>query len=238
MQASLSAVEEAPAMAAPPTIVSQQPPAGPVAVVAPHAAGPVAAATLRTADPFADGAGQPQRPVVATAAPRQPANAASTRGRFDSEFPALHEWRGVRANSPVSLAVGNTAPATINEPPEHPVQHAIATESAASGNRAPLLARAVAERDQMFAAGQGTSLFSGELRTPALASASHPDLQPIAVPSPPPLDVAPRKTGVAAATAGAGRTSGGGLVWWVLGGLAVLTGGAALKYRQQPAGRR
>ena len=238
MQASLSKAAAAPAVTAPPTIVADQPPAGPVAVATTSAAAPVPpSAQRRAADPFADTAWQTQRPVAATAATTAPARGAAAGERFDSEFPALHEWRGVRANGPVSLAVGNSEAEAMVEPLEQPVQHALATgDVAVIANRAPLLARAEADRHQVLVAGQGTSLFSGDLRSPALAAADHPDLRPVAVPAPPPLEVA--QPAAAAAAAGTTRSSRNGLVWWVLGGLAALTGAVALRSRHQPAGRR
>jgi hypothetical protein len=216
--------------------VAQQPPAGPVAVTASLPVAKVsAAAPRRTADPFDDAVSQPTQPTVETASVRQHARTAG--GRFDSEFPALHEWRGVQANRPVSLAVGNSTAETIVEQPEHPVQHAFATGDAeAVTNQAPLLARAEADRSQMLAAGQGRSLFSGELRSPPLVAADHPDLQPVAAPTPPSAEVAQRA--MAAATVGSNRPSPSGLVWWVLGGLVALTGGVALRSRQRSAGRR
>ncbi len=236
MQASFSAAPEAPDMAAP-TVAPQLPPSGPVAVATPQSADPISAGRRRTSDPFADNSWSTQRPRVETEVARQPAPAPD--GRFDASFPALHEWRGVRANSPVSLAVGNTSTEANVELPDQPVQQALATgDAAAASRRAPLLARAEADRDRMLEAGQGTSLFSGDLRTPPLATAAHPDLKPVAVPAPPPLNVTPNQPPFAAATPGAARSSGGGLVWWVLGGLVALAGVAAARYRRQPAGRR
>jgi hypothetical protein len=239
MRASQSNAEDAPARSAPAVGLSHQPPAGPVAVPTSPPALAAAARARRTTDPFADMPRQAARPAVETAEGMSPAAAPESRGQFGSGFRALHEWRSVRANGPVSLAVGNAAPVAINELPERPVQQALATgDSSATPNRASLLARAEADRDRILAAGHGTSLFSNELRPPALAAASHPDLQPVGLPAPPPLNAAPRRSTIAAGTGGVGRNSGGGLVWWVLGGLGALTTAIAFKYRQQPARRR
>jgi hypothetical protein len=233
MRESLSPAEEAPAVATAPAMSAQHAPSGPVAVATPRAAA-VAVSARRTGDPFADTASpRPQAALRETAA-RPTAKASTPGARFDSEFPALHEWRGVRANSPVSLTASNVTTGTIDDSPDHPVQQAFATdEPAAASNRAPLLARAEAERDQILAAGQGTSLFSGRLRSPVPIPA-HPELKAVAVPPPPTLADSPARPAIAAA---AGRSSGGGLVWWVLGGMLALTGAVAVRSRRQ-AGRR
>jgi hypothetical protein len=191
----------------------------------------------RSADPFADDhAAEVAQPWKgATPAPPK-AEVADGREPFSTNFPPLHEWRGVRANSPVSLTVSGSRSQADSEAalPEFPVKQAVATEVPAPSEQrqAPLLARVEADRRQMLQHNQGSSLFGtgpqrGAVRAPTESQRADEPSQA----APPQADSSPRDVAVAGPTLAKPASSRGSLVWWTLGLLALLTGGIALRSR-------
>lgn len=215
-----------------PTAAASTPPS--TAARSPERARTVTVTRSRPADPFADDhAAEVAQPWKgATSAPPR-AQVADGREPFSTNFPPLHEWRGVRANSPVSLTVSNSRTPAESEAalPEFPVKQAVATQEPAESEQrqAPLLARVEADRRQLQS--QGTSLFgSGPQRgaPKGTSDARRPEapLQTADAAD----DASPRSdVAVAGPTLAKPASSRGSLVWWTLGLLALLTGGIALR---------
>jgi hypothetical protein len=196
----------------------------------------------RAADPFADD------PATAVAQPwhgesvaQRSSSSNESKEPFSTNFPPLHEWRGVRANSPVSLTVSSgRSPADVEaSPPAFPVRQALATDEPTPGEsrQAPLLARVEADRRQILERDQGTSLFGAAPQRGLARTANEPrPVEGLHTGSPQPAKSASRpEVAVAGPKLAKPASSRGSLVWWTLGLLALLTGGIALRSRSNSA---
>lgn len=174
-------------------------------------------------------------PPVAAAAPPPQRPAPATTG-FNDAFPPVQEWRGVRANTPVSLAVVDDSPAPFRRAPE-PVEHAVLNAPADQPLAGSSLPRHLQAPAGSLWTGrpEGPALTAGpELPGPALTRET--DAARSTVAPPPPLDLgAEHRRGTEARTvehAGA-KQRRGGMVWWVFGALAMFAGAVLVKVRRR-----
>ncbi len=174
----------------------------------------------------------PPSAEVAAIAPQRPA--APSLG-FDEAFPPVHEWRGVKANTPVSLAVVDTSPAPFRRAPE-PVEHAVLkapAEDSTSGDRLPR--RLEPHAGSLWLGRPETSSLSGpSLSGPALIRESDASA-PSSVAPPPPLDVGAEHRRVAEpgrSDRAETRQRRGGMTWWVFGAVALFAGAVLVRVRR------
>ena len=205
------------------------------------------AAVPATATPAADDASSPaaapfsgtsRQPAAspAAAAALPPQRSAPPATGFDNDFPPAQEWRGVKANTPVSLAVVDESPTPFRRTSE-PVRHAVLN--------APADAPAVGSSLPRQLQAPGGSLWTGRPEGPALAAGPElpgpalthgADSAPSTVAPPPPLDLgAEHRRGTQSRTAdhAGGKQRRGGMAVWVFGAIAMFAGAVLVKVRRR-----
>ena len=175
-------------------------------------------------------------PSVAAVAPSQrPAPAATG---FNDAFPPAQEWRGVKANTPVSLAVVDESPTPFRRAPE-PVTHAVLNAPADQPLAGSSLPRHLQAPAGSLWTGrpEGPALTGGpELPGPALTHGTDTAATSASVAPPPPLDLGaehrrgtePQKSDHAGA-----KPRRGGMALWVFGAIAMFAGAVLVKVRRR-----
>lgn len=207
-------------------------------------ADPAATSSPQGMSPFASGSALADSLPWTTRVQPQPAAAPAAETLVQKRtqptpFPTAPEWRGVRANSPVSLAVVEDSASTAEIVDPSPIRHADGDEIAAPA-RTPgrLLPRQLPTRAPAFPnGGQELALTAPAVSGPLLAPPI--DAEPIAVAPAPPLasglDIAKLPV-PAAADEELHRSSGSS--GWIIGGLLLAAGLWLFTMRGKKSARR
>ena len=181
------------------------------------------------------------QPAVAPATGDEESALATTSSSQSMPFPSVPEWRGVRANSPVSLAVIEESDSTTTRIERTAVHHANTDKSGptiSTPNR--LLPRNLPKQAGLFGQGDDALAFNSPpaIDGPLLAPSSDPT--PVLAAPTPPMTVNTTETSPArqsAADEEIARSNGYG--GWILGGMMFAIGLGLFVFRNhQPVRRR